>query len=535
MTEPGSESGGLDPANKPIQDKRYYSNARIRKGLFYFLSGRGMAAIAAVVVPILLVRVLSVVDYAAYTAFSGLLIVIMAATNLGLERVIPRYFPELQSAGAGAELYRFAKVLTVMRIASLGVASLVLIIMYEPLSSWFNLPKSYKPVLGFAVYVIGFGLSMHLSRSLHALMMQKEAAEGMVFEWITKLGFLLALLYIFKQIGLTEALLLQGSTAMLGCFHMFFRLNGRLRKTVTTDGSRILDYKQVAKTGWQNYLWNISGMHTDPSITKLVSSAFFSAPITAALGFAYSIIGVLQRYLPAVLLLSLIEPAVMARYCETRDFGQTSRLLKIVLRVNIFILAPSTVWFFLHGEPLVIALTGGKYIESVWLITALMIVLMLKSHTLIMQMAVNAVEKSEFLLWSNAWSLLLVLPVAIAVYFLEMQGLIGGLIAIIIVRNVYIVNRLRKDGYNYAVDWKGLGKIYVIACISGLGTKFIVPFIPVSELDSFLLVSGALAESVFAAVCMTMLFLGIAYVWKPFTEFERETLNKFFGRRCFVW
>lgn len=507
------------------QKDTYYSTDRIRKGLVYYLSGRGVTAIASVLVPILLVRTLSVTDYAGYTAFSGLLISLMALSNLGIERVIPRYFPELRNAGAEKELHLTCRWLVVIRAALLFVVVFPFLLFYQQFTEWFNLPQQAEIKWYFAVYAISFGMSMHISRSLQALMLQKEATVGIALEWFIKLGLLIIALAVQGGIGLSEALLLQGGTAAIGAMYMIWQLEKHLmRQQNKVFNQNILNRKQAAKTGFQNYLWVLSGMYTDSSLIKLVSASFFSANITAALGFSYAITGVLQRYLPAILLLNLIEPTIMAKYTENKNFLQISKYFSIVLKFNLFILTPATIWFFFNGGPLVEILTKGKYQESVWLISSLMVVLILQSHSIIMQLACNAVEKSELLFLGNIWALPLLAPSAALIYFFNIIGMIASIIGIIIFRNCFVVFRLRKLGYIYKPDWMGIVKIVIASILAAVLANSVSLIIPI-ELVKILL-----------TVVVTLLaYLGLTFIWKPFSEDERKTLNRFLGNRYFAW
>jgi O-antigen/teichoic acid export membrane protein len=519
------EKTPLIHAQKTPRNDTYYSTDRIRRGLIYYLSGRGVTAIASVLVPILLVRTLSVADYAWYTAFSGLLITLMALSNFGIERVVPRYFPELRNAGAEKELQLTCRWLVLLRAVLLIAVLLPFLLNYDQFAEWFNLPRQTEIKWLFAAYALSFGMTMHITRSLQALMLQKEATVGIALEWFFKLGLLIIALAIQGGIDLGETLLLQGGTAAIGAMYMLWQLEKHLMyQKNKVYNQNILNRKQAAKTGFQNYLWVLSGMYTDPSLIKLTSSSFFSANITAALGFSYAITGVIQRYLPAVLLLNLIEPTVMAKYTENRNFKQITQYFSIILKFNLFILTPATTWFLFNGEPIVEILTKGKYPESLWLISGLMVILILQSHTLIMQLACNAVEKSELLFWGNIWALPLLVPSAVLIYFFKMPGVIVSVMGIIIFRNCFIAFRLRRLGYFYTPDWRGTAKIAIAAIIATMIANSISPIISVG-----------LVKIVLTGLVTLLAYVGLTFIWKPFSEDERQTLNRFLGKRYFVW
>src|SRR5262245_53473761 len=96
--------------------KKNYATRRVRHSVKHYIYGCGISPVASFAVALLLVRELSIADYAAYTAISGLLIGLMIFSNGGLERVIPRYFPELRLAGAEKELWNLCWILFGVRL-----------------------------------------------------------------------------------------------------------------------------------------------------------------------------------------------------------------------------------------------------------------------------------------------------------------------------------------------------------------------------------------------------------------------------------
>jgi len=503
----------------------YYGAGSVRRSLKHFLVGRGVSSIGSFIAAMIIVRQLSVDEYAGYTVLSGLLLFLAMVSNLGMDRIIPRYFPVLRQAGAEHELRRFCWRLFGLQVAAISVA-VVLLWFFSPfVGPRLALPKLPEMILAFGALVLSFVLSKHLTRSSQALLLNKEATTGMSLEAILKLAVLITWIALSGEVLLSEVLWIQAITAFVGAAYMMWRLALHLR----SEGDRpetehVLDRHTVMRMGWQNYLWALTGFHETPSMAKLLGAHLLSGPATAALGFGYAITSVLQRYLPATLLIGLIEPIVMARYSARQDFSEVMKYISIVLKLNLFILLPATFWFIFGGRPLIELVTAGKYGDSAWLIAALMVVLMIQSHGLITLLICNALEHSELLLFSNLWSWLIVPLMIGAALVAGLPGLVGGGMLVAILKNVYVVFRLRRLGFPYRPDWHGIGLIVALSGTAGiLGFK-------AAELV-FDGVIGALVGAVLTAV----LFLGLSYWWKPFSPAERETLNRLIGREIFVW
>lgn len=502
-----------------------YSANRVRRSLGHFIAGRGVTSIASFAVAILLVRMMPVQDYAGYTALSGLLMTLMVISNGGIERIVPRYFPELRLKCADVELRRFCWQLTRLRLSLLLAILALLVVAYPYARLWLSIPDQPLMLSAFFCYVLTYGMSMHLNRAMQSLMLQRRATIAMAIEWFSKLALVGVWFSFSHTINLVKAVWIQGVTAGFGIIYMVYQLNRHLPSIEEGETTKeVLDYQQVRRMGTHNYLQALAGFHADPAVGKMLSSYFLPEAITASLGFAHSIAGVLRRYLPATLLLGLIEPTIMAKHSESNDFSKTAHLAAIVFKMNLFILVPVAIFVCVSGQPLVEIITGGKYGDSAWLISILLLVLMMESHRFVLQLIVNAVEKSELLLTSNLWSLLFV-PVTIAAIFLfGIKGLMAGVLFISFSRNFYLVHMLRKLGLPYRPDWYGVAKIAILSAGAVISAKTFVA----NEL-------APVPEALVAGTMAAIFFLLFAFVWKPFSQKERDTLNRFLGRPCFVW
>ncbi len=503
----------------------YYTASRIRRGLIHYLSGRGITAFAAILVPLLLVRFLEITDYAGYTVFSGFLMLVLLS-EAGMGRVLPRYLPELRNAQAETELQWTCRCLLLIRAGLLALLLGVFIPIYPYLVEVLKLPASIKLAWAFAMYAFSFGMSRVVAKSLQSLMLQKQVVVGMVLEWYLKLLCLIAILLLAGKIDLLETLLIQGCTAAVGLGYMIWQLEkyfSRQRGQRPGPAVKILDWRQMAKTGLQNYLWVLSGIYFQPAAVKLFSAYFFSPGITAVVGFSYAIATVIQRYIPSFLLNDIIEPTIMAKYTEKYDFHQSARYLSIILKMNLLILIPLAGWFYWHGDVFVNLITGGKYHDSIWVISLLLVMLILQTFTNMLQHASNAVQKSDLLFRSNVRTLFFLAPLVVIVYFFKLPGLLVGMMIMMLFRNRYIAGHLRNQGYDISIDWPGIGKIIIVTAISlliaGIATQ---------------LAGKDLYKCLISLSVGALVYIGLLIVLNPFSPAERQTINNFSGRKFFA-
>jgi len=333
--------------------ENYYSRDRIRSGIVYYLCGRGITSLSVVLVPLLLVRTLTVYNYASFTAFSGLLMFIVTVSDVGFERVIPRYLPELRNTGAEYELKLVCRWVMFLKVGLLIVFLGSVVFLYDFLVVWFNLPADIMVLRAFILYAFSFSMSFLITAALQSLMLQKQVVIGMALDGYIKLFLLFTILVVQGRLNLFAVLLIHGCSSTIGMLYMFWKLEQHMfhqKNSTSCNSGTGLCRKQIINTGIQNYLWQLSNIYLSPSVVKLISASFFSTGTTAALGFAYAVVGMVQRFLPATFLKGIIEPTIMAKYTDGCDSGQSQLYLSIVLKTNLIVLIPFTCWFFLSGD-----------------------------------------------------------------------------------------------------------------------------------------------------------------------------------------
>lgn len=510
------------------ESKSYYSKKRVKKSFIHYLAGKGISSIAAFSVAIILVREMQISDFAGYIVLSGLVSVMIVITNMGMERIIPKYFSEFRQVDAQYELFHLNRSLLVFKAFALFFIAAFFLLFSVPILQWFSIPYSVSLVVAFVCYVFLYGISKYLIVSLQALLLQKEATIGLSIEWISKLLIILFVLFSYGELNLLFVTIVQVIALFFGVMYMFFSLSRNLIFCELSEGSikdKVVD-KELIEYGLHNYAQTLAGFHTAPPVNKLLAGALLAGPSVAALGFAYSLLGAIQRYLPANLFLGLIEPMLMAKYSTSKDFKQTSLISGLLLKINMFVLIPATLWVLICSSPLLLAITKGKYHESNLILSTLLLILILESHRGVLQLICNTVGQSSLLLRSNLWSLCFFPFVLLLTHHYLLPGLLFSIIFISFFRVVYLTVQLSLASYKIRTDWVAIFKMVVLSCFVIFITNYI---------SLILFEVPTLISSLISLLFSVMVYLFLAFFLKPFLRNEREVLNGFVGKKVFVW
>tara|TARA_B100000780_G_scaffold222084_1_gene161165 strand:- start:12587 stop:14122 length:1536 start_codon:yes stop_codon:yes gene_type:complete len=504
----------------------FYNSARVKRGFYHFLVGKGITSIASFLVAILIVRELSINDYASYTAISGLLITFMLISNFGIERTVPKYIAKAKQTASELELKKLTVKLIQYRLLGLFITTSGMITFSNVIFSRFGIEFNADILTGFCLYAFGFGMSMHMTRTLQALLMQKEATFTMSIEWFCKLSVILLLVYAYDAMTLSNVLYVQAGTILLSLSFATWRLLHAVRTAESSvlQGS-VINNRELFRFSLNNYLQTLAGFHCNASTNKLVGSALLAPSSVASLGFAYSITSVFQRYLPSQLFIGLIEPVIMGRFSKSRDFSETRLYTGVLFKINLFIVMPAVVWVMVDGRFIIEVITKGKYGDTAWLIGSLLIALILESQRAILQLISNAVDRSELLLKTNLYTLIM-LPVLILLTInFNLHGLIIGILLTLLLRNCILEVMLVKLSFRMPYDFLAIVKIVI--------TSFISVFLT-NNFNLFEFLTPVISSIINLALVYLSYLICLA-ILKPFSSEERTLLNGFIGKKVFIW
>lgn len=505
------------------QEAALYSGTRIRRSLKFFVSGRVIAAVCAFLATVIVVRELTINDYAAFILAIGSPIVFGLICGLGMERVIPRFIPELHSQGKRQELANLSWMLLFARVLLLTPAFLVLYLLWNLILQLvsIDIPVSYLPLL--IAYIVTFLVAKQTADTLQALLHNREASIATSADALTRLGMLYYFVW-FDGLNLQTALLsyIAGSVVggIAGILAMLSLLPPVTRPAKLGVG---LSIGELLKYSSHAYLHNVGGILLTPQALRIVCAPLLGATGTAALGFAQSMVEFVRRHLPVNFLIGMIEPILIGRYRETRNFTLLNSYASAILKVNLFLLLPFACWIAFAGDSAVALITGGKYLDSIWLLAGLLILLALEGHRTLLHVIIMAVDETWLLVLSQFWPNVLLVVLVSAIYFFGLQGLLAALAGIFLFVNIYLARSLRSKGHNYMLDSNGMARLGVLSLLSGCTGVLIDQAI------------GGLEGSLAAGVTTLTIFLVGAYRFKAFSAMERDIINRLIGRPIWLW
>jgi pyruvyl transferase EpsO len=462
-----------------------------------------MSAVAGFCTIILLVRHMEVHAYAGYIAMLGMTTVAGMLAGLGMERALMRFIPEGHMHHPAPALAGFIWITSLLRLAVMAAIIGTLYLLWPQFTAHFSglsISADFPPALAFLV--LNTAMFQLLSAVMQALVQQKTLTRVLVVQWGGRLAIIFAMVTIYADISLTQAIWLMAIPDGVGVLILVLVIHRYLtRLAAVQHGSQMQaaawpSWPQVRRLSLDNYGYNLVAALPQGSSMIILAAALLAAPFVAAYGFYVNLIDRLKQYLPLQFMLNLAEPVLIAGYVKDKDFGRLWRHNQLLYKSNLMLLMPGLAWIAAIAPQMTSVLTGGKYAEYAWVLPILILQLALGSHATIIQIIINAVGKSEILSLSGC-SALLAMAAAIGAVMVggHYEYLIVTPLVYEIVNNAVAMWGLRQRGFRYDAQWSFHGKLVVITTIAygcaGLASGLIAALIPQ------ILIAGFVSVTVF--------------------------------------
>jgi len=376
-----------------------YSKERALSGALHYLGGRVAGGVASFLTILLMVRYMVTVDYAAYTALTGLIMLGTSVSSLGLERAVARYVPDGVLNGKPSQLASFIRMITLYRAGAALLFTLAIVLLWQPLTSLFAIPRSasISPAL-IAMAVMGGSVFQVQSAVFQSLMHQRLLTRVLVAQWGSRLALALYFVYAGTHISLAQAVMILAVPEVLGAViaHLVIRavVNPHADSAQVDIGRQIPwpQRKGLIEVAGYNYLFNLLAIPPQGAVMRLIIAALCPPQFVAAYGFFQSLVEKARQYLPTQLLYMLIEPLLIAKYIEHGNLATLRQRVRFLYVMNLMILGPAMALVIGMGGSLTSLLAGNRYTEYWWLLIPTLLQLVLSSQIVLQKIVLTALD-----------------------------------------------------------------------------------------------------------------------------------------------
>ncbi|WP_324778859.1 lipopolysaccharide biosynthesis protein [Thiobacillus sedimenti] len=445
-----------------------YGRERVRKGVVHFLFGKGLSALTGVVILLLLVRELSVPEFAVYSVLLGFVEILSALAGLGLAHTVQRYVPELYAQHANRAFRGLVISTFCVRLAALSLAVGIAHAYAPYLAAFFN-AAGWVAIFQIYLGVVWLrATNQFLFQLLESTLHQKMGQGAFVLSSFIRLVMLLWVVS-FHALTLKNLILIELATELVCLLLLASGVIRVLGAAAPQPGEESFaawwsrNAKRLIRFSVMSYLQHLAILPGTSSVSRIVAGGYLAAVSTAAFGLAQSVAEMVRRYMPAQFFAGLLRPVLVARFTESAEFSRVDHVLDIVFRVNFMLIGWLGVVVLAAGEDGLGFVTGGQYgHEAGRLILLMLVVLVMETQRSLLDLALQVVEHYEILIFSNlllSSSVIMAIALTgyIGAYAIPLASLTG-----LVVSNLLIKWYLRKLGYSYSSNIVGRAALVFI-------------------------------------------------------------------------
>lgn len=485
-----------------------------RRSLGHFVLGKGASAIASILVLIIVVRELSLAEFAVYTTVTALILVVGKISSFGIDQVLIRYLPELRTQENFLWMYRLIIWGTWARALGYALFAALVLVAMPWLGPWIQVESwlaflPYFMVLGFVRVNANF-----FSRTLESLLWQKDAQYSLAGGNILKLA-VVAMLAVAGMLDLGNLLIAEIVTEGLAWTWMWIRLFMRRNRESAHLGAADWlseNWRRLLRYAAWGSLQNASTSCYGSAANRLVASMFLAAEAMALFGIIDRLVDYARRYMPTRLFVNLVRPVFFSRYTQTGDFSNLVRLSNLLFKVNLVQMLLPLAIIAVLGDDFFDWFSGGKLTEGQWLFIGFYLVAAMSSVNPLLDMLAKTVEENRILLLANivmSFSTFLAIPFfpALGLWSLVLANATGVVGAVLTIKW-----GLGKQGWHWSLDSGDVIKITGFFCVAvacGLGLV---------HLAALPVIAGALVSA--------LVFAGLLVWSRPLAQDEYMLLRR---------
>lgn len=450
-----------------------YGGQRLKRGFGHFVVWKTISAGSGFFAMVLVVRLLPIHEFAHYSVLISLVELFSSISALGLAHALIRYVPELYALHYKKALQQFV-------LGAIALRSSVMLLAIGLTYIW---ASSLAPLIGMAEFIDAFRLFLFvvLFRTTNNFMSQilestlNQGYSQFAFS-VTSVTRFLGMLYLTQidhadllNIILVEMLseILGTIIMIIGTVQIVWRATQEKFPPEGDSGWLNKNLNQIAHFALMGYIQHIAGLPFGGTTNRLVGGYLFTSPMMASFGFAQSLYEYIKRYLPAQLLVGLIRPVVVARFCEKRDFSSAAKIGEQVIQLNTAIIGGIFSALAVGGHEMLTFLSDGKYgINTLWVLITLLVVLALETHRLILEMMVQTVERYAILIPSNITLSLSIIPAIILFPYLGAIGFPMINAVMLVFSNLWVKRQLDAEGYTISHQWYATMQLFILMLVT---------------------------------------------------------------------
>lgn len=485
-----------------------FSAARMRASLYLFGGGKVFAGLIGVAWLLTLVRALDVASYGGYIVLIAILEIVLLVSNVGVYPFAQRYITEARLPHNLVLLPGLVWRSLAYRCITLALAGGVIAVLAQSVAGLVGQALLAPVLVVYALVILFEGATRYLELVFESLLEQGRAQLCALLRNGTRLVVVYLMWRTHGELTLADVIHVEALTAGCGLLMATGVMAQALRtyRRLAPPQPRAPDsfsLRRLAPFALPLFVAQCLTQLYSPDTIKLIISRLLGVAEAAAFGFAHALSYVLQRYLPANLLIGLVRPMLVARRALGGSDQQLNTVGNLILKINLFLLLPLAALFAIAGDEFASFASGGKFENAGVLLFSMSLLLTLNGTHVVLSMLATALEDRRAVLFGTAVSVPGILLGLWLAPNLGAMAMVLGLWLSEFLWCSFTTWLLRKKGFGFYIDYVAWFKFFAAAAVAAAIAIWITQNLSLVG-GAHLLVASAVIFIVYPVACLAL-------------------------------
>lgn len=388
--------------NSSSASKTFISKAVF--GSFYTYLNKAILMLSGIIIPILLVRNLSVEDYGSYKLIGSLLTLFIAFTSLGVQSVFARFLPEFITRKKYGQIKKVYFYGFLIRFISSCLLVMIFYFFKGSLFGFLNLTDifylMFVPI--FMILVLKTVSNLIGPSFFNTLMDQKVVNQNIIVYEVLRI-FLFSFVF-YKELGLKFIVFSMLFVEIVSFLHYLVNMYKKFRSMREDDNSSedriaLEDLKRMFAFGLYNFFTgNIAILH-NVMIDNFVIANYMSVEMVGMYGFATTIVAFSVMLDPGKMLKSIFSTILVSKYTEDPSTEVVIKGYNFLNKISLIVFIPSAIGLMIICDKLILYLFGKTQYLSVYSVVVILLVFSLFSSLITpLGHIISLMEKNHIML-----------------------------------------------------------------------------------------------------------------------------------------
>ena len=497
---------------------------RTLKAIISTYMAKAVAMVLGFILPVIIVRHLSVQEYGIYKLINSLMLVFMVLTSFGLSAVVGRFIPELLVDKKYHHINKLFLFSFLIRFCSTLFFICLLFFCRNIFFTFFNFPSIFIDmfipisIIIFANLVNGIIGPPYLN----ALMDQPILNCNNICYGILKLIlFSIVLHYNYGIRGIIYAWITIEAFSLF--YYSFFAIIKYFKfKALKVFDNVSFENKRFVKYGFYHFLSSNLVIFHDLLVDNFFISKYLSIEMVGIYSLACAIIGFANIADPSITLKGILNTVIVRKYSEKKSVNVLYQAYNFVNKISLFFYIPALVGLFFLGDKLIVYVFRSDYLESAQVLCYLLPFFIFVPLNRGVSLVINLLEKNHIVILCGVSSLYNLIMDIILVRYFGIAGIAfasGSALLLLYLLYFIAINQYIKL------------KFPLITFM-----KIILNTIPMAI---FLYVSKTYISNLFmlflVIIAGASIYFFMSYINKIFDHDERDIINMIIKRKVWIF